>query len=268
MAHPPVRRGLLAAVGVPQRRELGPGPSAPGGSGSKGPAGTLPSWLRWWEIPAVEVAYLAVRADQVDAALPVLARIEASLVVTLVNLADRADEVASTIGVDRTLLGFAGVGGTRTADGVAYQEVEQQATTIGGAEGREKDVVDDLRGAGLKVDVVPDMLPWLATHAVFIAGVGAAILEAGGSEQLGSDRDRSTRMVASVREGFAALDDQGITVTPSSLRVIFTVVPRFISVRYWQRQMRGDLGRLALAPHITATRDTEFPQLAAAARRL
>lgn len=87
------------------------------------------------EIPAVEVAYLAVRADQVDAALPVLARIEASLVVTLVNLADRADAVASTIGVDRTLLGFAGVGGTRTADGVAYQEVEQQATTIGRAEG-------------------------------------------------------------------------------------------------------------------------------------
>lgn len=220
------------------------------------------------QIPAVDVVYIAVRAEQVDAALPVLGRINASAVVTLINLADRTEAVAEAIGADRTILGFAGVGGTRTADGVSYQEVERQATTIGAADGREKDVVDDLRGAGLKVDIVPDMRAWLATHAVFIAGVGAAILEAGGSEQLGSDRDRSTRMVVSVRDGFAALGSQGITVTPSSLRIIFTVVPMFIAVRYWQRQMRGDLGRLALAPHITATRDTEFHHLAAAARRL
>lgn len=220
------------------------------------------------QVPSVDVAYLAVRADQVDAALPVLAKINASVVVTLINLADRAEAAAAAIGAERTILGFAGVGGTRTAEGVSYQEVGQQATTIGTADGREQDVVDDLRGAGLKVDVVPDMIAWLATHAVFIAGVGAAILEAGGSEQLGSDPDRSTRLVLSVRDGFAALTDQGITVTPSSLRIIFTVVPTFISERYWRKQMRGDLGHLTLAPHITATRDTEFPELAAAARRL
>lgn len=220
------------------------------------------------QIPAVEVAYLAVRADQVDAALPALARIEASVVVTLVNLADRSEAVASAIGAHRTVLGFAGVGGVRTTEGVRYREVEQQATTIGEAGGREKVVVDDLRGAGLKVDVIPDMSSWLATHAVFIAGVGAAILEAGGSEQLGSDRGRSRRMVVSVRAGFRALHDRGITVTPSALRVIFTMVPTFISVRYWQTQMRGDLGRLTLAPHVVSTRDTEFRYLATAARRL
>lgn len=220
------------------------------------------------QVPSVDVAYLAVRADQVDAALPVLAKIKASVVVTLVNLGDRAEAAAAAIGAERTILGFAGVGGTRTAEGVSYQEVEKQATTIGTADGREQDVIDDLRGAGLKVDVVPDMIAWLATHAVFIAGVGAAILEAGGSEPLASDPDRSTRLVLSVRDGFAALTDQGITVTPSSLRIIFTVVPTFISERYWRKQMRGDLGHLTLAPHITATRDTEFPELAAAARRL
>lgn len=220
------------------------------------------------QIPSVDVAYVAVRADQVEAALPVLAEIQAPVVVTLVNLADRAAAVAASIGSDRVVLGFPGVGGIRTPDGVTYQEVERQATTIEVADGRENSVVNDLRGAGLGVEVVPDMRAWLATHVVFIAGVGAAILEAGGSDQLGRDRVRSTRMVLSVRDGFNALTRQGITVTPAPLRVIFTVVPKLISIPYWQKQMRGALGRLTLAPHVTATRDTEFHELAAAARRL
>lgn len=220
------------------------------------------------QIPDVDVVYLAVRADQVIAALPILATISAPVVVTLVNLADQTGVVAAAIGADRVVLGFAGVGGTRTPDGVTYRQVEQQATTIGAADGREKGVVADLRATGLNVGTVPDMPGWLATHAVFIAGVGAAILEAGGSEQLGNDCGRCTRMVMSIRDGFKALAHQGIPVTPTPLRVIFTVVPRLISVPYWQKQMRGEMGRLSLAPHVIATRDTEFRHLATAARRL
>lgn len=219
-------------------------------------------------IPEVDVAYLAVRADQVDSALPVLAQIHAPVVVTLVNLADRCDAVAATIGADRVVLGFAGVGGTLTADGVTYQEIGQQATTIGRVGGREDGVNADLRATGLPVDVVPDMTAWLATHTVFIAGVSAAILEAGGSEALGNDRARTTRMVLSVRDGFAALRRDGTTPTPTPLRLIFTLVPRAVSVPYWQKQMRGEMGRLSLSPHIVATRDSELPHLAAAARRI
>ncbi len=118
------------------------------------------------------------------------------------------------------------------------------------------------------VDVVPDMTAWPATHTVFIAGVSAAILEAGGSEALGNDRARTTRMVLSVRDGFAALRRDGTAPTPTPLRLIFTLVPRAVSVPYWQRQMRGDLGRLSLSPHILATRDSELPHLAPAARRI
>ncbi len=220
------------------------------------------------QIPRVDVAYLAVRADQVDAALPILAKIQAPVIVTLVNLADRAAAVATSIGADRVVLGFPGVGGISDPDGVTYQEVAHQATTIGKADGRENSVVKDLRAAGLRVNLVPDMRAWLATHAVFIAGVGAAIIESGGSDQLGHDRGRSTRMVLSVRDGFQALTRQGITVTPTPLRLIFTVVPKLFAVPYWQKQMRGDLGRLTLAQHVIATRDSEFRPLAAAARWL
>lgn len=123
-----------------------------------------------------------MRADQVDAALPELRRLDAPLIVTLVNLADRAGSVADAIGRERVVLGFPGVGGVRTAAGVGYHQIRQQPTTIGRTDGREATLLRCLRAAGLPVAVVPDMRAWLATHTLFIAGTGAAILAAGGSE--------------------------------------------------------------------------------------
>lgn len=220
------------------------------------------------DIPSVDAAYLAVRADQVQGALPVLATIRAETVVTLVNLAGDAEPVARQIGADRVVLGFSGIGGTRSQDGITYHQIGQQATTLGMAGGREQSVADDLREAGFKVDVVEDAVPWLATHAVFIAGVGAAIISSGSSEAVGEDRRRTARMVLSVRDGFRALEHRGIPVTPPPLRAIFTRVPRPIAVRYWGKQLRGDLGRLALAPHVLTTRGNEFPLLAQQVRDL
>jgi len=216
----------------------------------------------------VDVAYLAVRADQVESALPLLERVPARVVVTLVNLAGEARPVADRLGRERTILGFSGVGGTRGPDGVTYHEVKQQPTTIGRAGGREQAVVADLRGAGFTVDTVDDPVAWLATHAVFIAGIGAAILRSGDSTTLGRDRAATSQMVLAVRDGFQALSRLGTPVIPTPLKVIFTQVPRLISVPYWQRQLRGELGTLALEPHVLSTRDTEFRTLAEAAREL
>ncbi|QGH69472.1 ketopantoate reductase family protein [Pseudactinotalea sp. HY158] len=220
------------------------------------------------EIPPVDVVYLAVRGDQVVEALPVVQGVRATTVVTLVNLAGDALEVAERIGADRVVLGFPGVGGTRTDDAVTYQVVKQQPTTLGKYDGREEPVVADLHDAGFAVEVVDDAASWLATHAVFIAGAGAAILAAGSSQAVGEDRKRTAAMVASVRDGFEAIAQHGVTVTPTPLKVIFTVVPKFFAVYYWGKQMRGDLGRLALAPHVLATRDTEFSLLAREVRDL
>ena len=46
------------------------------------------------------------------------------------------------------------------------------------------------------------------------------------------------------------------------------VVPRFIAVRYWQKQLRGPIGTVAIAPHMRATRGTELPVLRADVRHL
>jgi hypothetical protein len=75
-------------------------------------------------------------------------------------------------------------------------------------------------------------------------------------------------MVLAVREGFRALARDGVTVTPAPLRIIFTAVPRFFAVSYWQAALRGPVGTLSIAPHVRATRTTEFASLAADVRGL
>jgi 2-dehydropantoate 2-reductase len=96
------------------------------------------------------------------------------------------------------------------------------------------------------------------------SAVGAAILASrGDSVALAADTARVADMVTAVGEGFRALARGGITVTPRPLRLMFTVVPRFAATRYWQRQLRGPVGTIAMAPHMRATRDTEFPALTA-----
>lgn len=99
--------------------------------------------------------------------------------------------------------------------------------------------------------------------------VGAAILAAGGdSRALGHDRGRTAAMVAAVGEGFRALRGRGVSPVPAPLRTIFTRVPRAVAVPYRQRQLRGTVGTDTIEPHLLATRTTELPALAAAARRL
>lgn len=220
------------------------------------------------EIPAIDVAYLAVRGEQVAQALPLLAAVDASAVVTLANLGAQAADTVHRIGPERAVLGFPGVGGVWSDAGVQYHEIPQQATMVGAVGGRHGVVAEDLARAGFAVATEPDPVSWLATHAVFIVAVGAAIIAAGGSEALGRERARTADMVFSVRDGFAALARAGVAVRPMALRTIFSVVPSVFSVPYWQRQLRGPLGRLALAPHVLATRDSEFPFLVRQARML
>jgi 2-dehydropantoate 2-reductase len=225
------------------------------------------------EVPAdraFDIAFVCVRRDQLDAALPELAGLTAGRLVFMVNLCTDLEQTRERVGAGRTLFGFPGVAGRRADDGtIEYVDVRQQHTTIEQRGGAQRPVVDMLRGAGFPVDVSDDMAGWLTTHAVFVTAIGSAILEAGGdSTALAADRARVAAMVAAVGEGFHALKRQGITVTPTPLRIIFTVVPRFAAVRYWRSQLRGPVGMVAIGPHMRATRDTELAVLRADVRHL
>jgi hypothetical protein len=132
---------------------------------------------------------------------------------------------------------FPGVGGQRANDGsIRYLEIPQQQSTVEQHDGIEAPVVGLLRSEGFAIDLQPKMADWLKTHAVFITVASAAILDSDGdSEKLAADRNRVADMVAAVSESFRALSRQGITVTPRPLRIIFTLVPRFVAVMRTQR---------------------------------
>lgn len=213
-------------------------------------------------------ALVACRFDQLDSALPIAQDVLAHRVVTLCNIPQGVDRVLAQLGRGRVVLAFPGLGGSLDDEGVVhYAQIRQQRTSVGKAGGIEQPVAGVLREAGFPVSLVDDMPTWLTTHAIFIAGVGAAVLlHAGDSGRLGRDRAATARMVRAVGEGFAALQRQGVRPTPTPLRTIFTVVPRPFAIPYWQRALRGPTGTETIAPHIRATRHSELPALAAAVR--
>lgn len=225
------------------------------------------------QIPADEafdVVLVTVRRDQVDEVLPAIAVLNAARVVFLLNQSADLASVARQVGTDRTLFAFPGVGGHRADDGtIRYFQVPQQKTTIERRTGLHELVVELMRSAHFPVDVTGDMEGWLQTHTVFITVMGAAILECGGdSVVLAADRARVAAMVTAVGEGFRALAREGVAVRPAPLRFLFTVAPRSVAVRYWQRQLRGPVGTVSIAPHMRVSRTTEFPALCADVRAL
>ena len=210
-----------------------------------------------------ELALVTVRRDQLGEILPAMAELQASHMVMMQNNSLELASVGDIVGRDRTLFGFPGVGGYRRDDGaIEYIEIPQQPTTLGWQQGREEIVGEVFKSAGFAVATTADMDGWLKTHAVFIAAICGSINSCGGDAvKLAADRERVATMIRSAGEGFRALTSKGVAVQPRPLRMIFTVVPRVFAVRYWQGQLRGTVGTVALAPHSKMTKDTELPVL-------
>jgi len=242
---------LVNRAGVNGAGTNGAGPSRVDVTGDVGPDRSF------------ELALVTVRRDQVEEILPALAGLQARQVVMMQNNSLDLANVSDVVGRDRTLFGFPGVGGYRRDDGaIEYIEIPQQPTTLGRQQGREDIAAAALRSAGFAVDTTADMDGWLKTHAVFIAAMCASINACGGDAvKLAADRQRVATMVSAAGEGFRALASQRVAVQPRPLKMIFTIVPRMIAVRYWQGQLRGTLGTVALAPHSRISKDTELPVL-------
>jgi 2-dehydropantoate 2-reductase len=172
-------------------------------------------------------------------------------------------QIADIAGRDRTLFGFPGLGGYRRDDGaISYIEIPQQPTTLGRQGGQEEIVAEVFKSAGFAVATTADMDGWLKTHGVFIAAMCTSINSCGGDAvKLAADRERVATMIRAAGEGFRALASQGVTVQPRALKMIFTVVPHMFAVPYWQGQLRGTVGTVALAPHSKVSEDTELPVL-------
>ena len=163
-------------------------------------------------------------------------------------------DLVRAIGQDRVLLGFPGAGGTLDGHVVRYALISQQPTTLGELNGRSSDRVRGLAGAlnasGFRTTISGDMDAWLKVHAFFVTAVSGAIYIAGGDcRRLSGDNTALTLMTKGVREGFAAVRELGLTVTPFPLRVLFTWLPQRFAVAYWRRFLASDMADYVFGRH-------------------
>lgn len=216
-------------------------------------------------MPPVDLLMVAVRTTQLESVLGLAAKSKARGVVFLQHLGGRVGEVVDSVGKERTVLAFPGVGGLVHDDGIVeYVEIGAQPTTIDANAPQADAVRAAIASTGMRTALEADMDGWFATHEVFVSCIGAGILACGGeATALAGDQDILGRVVSAVREGFAALDANGVKVTPAALRVLFGRMPQWFAAAYWRGALRGPVGTIALAPHIRASRRDEFPLLCA-----
>lgn len=155
------------------------------------------------------------------------------------------------------------LGGQITANGsIEYVEIAAQPTTIDKTAAQAESFRAVIDSTGMRTTLEGDMRAWYATHEVFIACLGAGVLACGGDATgLAGDRMQLRAVVQAIREGFAALEVDGTKVTPTALRTLFSHLPQWAARAYWQRALRGPIGTIAIAPHIRASRNDEFPTL-------
>jgi len=202
----------------------------------------------------LDLVVIAVRREQAVFAAAQAGRSNAIDALFFGNFAGMIPELGASIGSDRALAGFPGVGGRMERDGsVTYVVIGQQPTvvgTIGGSDKAAQSTATTLREAGFPTKLEPDINRWLGSHAALVAPMAAAVKAAGGRAEVLADRRDLLRMARrATRAIYRHQRVRGELVASASLRLLYLVMPEWFAVRYWSRALRGDFGELAFAAH-------------------
>lgn len=227
--------------------------------------GQIPLTTRISSNESYDLIIVTVRLDQLETIHRILNDSKsAKAIMFMLNNIENINDLQNQYPDRKVILGFPGVGGTLKNDIIDYIQIKQQKTTIGDLNGETSTLTENLQRiliqAGFQTVIEKNMKWWLKTHAVFITCVSAAIIKEGGNSiSLGNSKKRVKEMVNSVEEGFKSLQELGINITPKNVKTIFLTMPNWFSVWYWQRAMKGDMGRLAIAPHVNiATQEMQL----------
>ncbi len=207
-------------------------------------------------VPAtrLDLVVIAVRREQAAFAASQAARSNATDALFFGNFAGMVADLGESIGRDRALAGFPGVGGRIERDGsVTYVVIGQQPTvvgTVGGSDEAAQSTATTLREAGFPTKLEPDINRWLGSHAALVAPMAAAVKAAGGRADVLADRRDLLRMAGqATRAIYRHQRVRGELVASANLRLLYLVMPEWFAVRYWSRALRGDFGELAFAAH-------------------
>lgn len=220
--------------------------------------------------PTVDVVLLTVRAQQLDSAMKVISGMGQPLVVPMMHLADQLDYLEKTLGVERLVLAFPGMGGFREGSGrIVWAAVRQQPTTVDALAPAARRVRELLASTGLRTSLEPHMRDWLNVHSIFVACLSTAVLVAGGDPvRVANDPRIVPEMVAAIRSGLAGYQHQGGRIRPRALAAMFGWMPAWFAVAYWKREFKGPVGRITIAPHSRDSQADEAPVIGREAMRV
>jgi 2-dehydropantoate 2-reductase len=204
---------------------------------------------------AYDLVMVPVRREQIASVLPALAVARrVPTILFLHNHAGGTEQLNAAVGRERVLLGFPGAAGSLDGFAVKYLLIPQQPTTLGEIDGavsaRVQHIAEVLRAAGFPVAISQNMNAWLKTHAVFVTAVCGALYCAGADNYELARSPETLRLFADgMREGLRLLRTLGLPPAPLNLRVIFTWMPRAITIAYWRRLFGSERGRYYFAEH-------------------
>ena len=171
---------------------------------------------------------LTVRENQLLAALEELKENDSPTIVTMVNSIDSYDEWEGICGEGRILPAFPGAGGGFKDDilDAALTPRLIQPTTVGKTDGREKELANIFRKAGIPCQLVENMHVWQICHLAMVVPIADAYYAADDPANAGKDRALMKKTAIQLRKNFRGIADMGLKLSPSKMNVFrFLPIP-------------------------------------------
>ena len=193
---------------------------------------------------------LTVREDQLHQALAELEDNASPTVVTMVNSLETCDQWEAICRTGRVLPAFPGAGGGFDGDvlDAALTPRLIQPTTIGRTDGREKEIVNLFRTAGIPCQIVEDMHAWQVCHLALVVPLADAYYESADPERAGCDAALMRRTARRIRDNLGGLAQRGMRLSPGKLR-LFRALPTWLTGFILGLVYRSDFGHRFMYRH-------------------
>ena len=169
---------------------------------------------------------LAVRENQLHAALKDLRQNSSTTIVTMVISLETYDRWETICGAGRIIPAFPGAGGGFDGDvlDAALTPRLIQPTTFGKTDGREKELARIFHGAKIPYQIVPDMHAWQLCHLAMVVPIADAYYEAADPEHAGRDAVLMRKTAKQIRDNLNVIAARKIRLSPEKMQA-FRLLP-------------------------------------------
>ncbi len=173
-----------------------------------------------------DLVLLAVRENQLHAALEELRQNVSPTIVTMVNSLETYGQWEEICGAGRIVPAFPGAGGG--FDGSVLDAALTprliQPTTFGKTDGRERELARILRRAKVPCQIVPDMHAWQLCHLAMVVPISDAYYEAEDPANAGRDAALMRKTAERIRDNLDAIAARDIRLSPGKMQA-FRLLP-------------------------------------------